>query len=181
MAVSQYFLGQIMMTGFGFAQKGFGQCDGYLVPVQQNSALFSLLGTYYGGDGIRTFALPDLRGRTPMGAGASVDPNWQPPVYPIGLIDGTETVTLTTATLPPHNHTAAASTSAGTSAAPVAGGLLAKGANNVGFYAPAAAPIVQLAPATIGETGDSASHPNIQPCLTINFNIALTGIFPSRN
>lgn len=102
--MSEFFIGQVMLTGFAFAPKYFAQCNGQLLPVNQNQALFSLLGPRFGGDGRTTFALPDLRGRTPIGYAPSVDANWQPPVTPIGQAGGAEAVTLVPADLPAHSH-----------------------------------------------------------------------------
>src|SRR5579859_6633653 len=102
--MSDYFLGQIMLTGFGFAPRGFALCNGQLMSISQNTALFSLLGTFYGGNGTTTFGLPDLRGRTPVGYGTSVDGGWQPSPYNIGQPFGTEAVTLLQSQMPAHNH-----------------------------------------------------------------------------
>ena len=98
--MSEFFLGQVMMTGFNFAPKYWAQCNGQLLPIAQNQALFSLLGTQFGGDGINTFALPDLRSRTPTGYGSSVDSSWQPPAVQMGQAAGSENVTLLPSNLP---------------------------------------------------------------------------------
>lgn len=116
--MSDYFIGQIMMTGFNFPQTNFLQCNGQLMSISQNQALFALIGTYYGGDGVSNFALPDLRSRTPVGGGFnSVDPVWQPPAVPLGAQGGTETVTLTAEQLPVHTHQASATNAPGSDAA----------------------------------------------------------------
>ncbi|AJP72623.1 phage tail protein [Sphingomonas hengshuiensis] len=179
--MSDFFIGQVMMTGFGFAQKYFAQCNGQLLGIAQNNALFSLLGTNYGGNGTTTFALPDLRSRTPAGGGfESSDTNWQPPQYMLGEAMGTETVTLLSMNLPMHTHGLAAQNSPAVEGFPN---------NQYGFaeVAPAGAklygstPLTVLAPQTVGATGGSQAHPNLQPYQAINFNIALSGIYPSHN
>lgn len=175
--MSDFYLGQVMLTGFGFAPKGFAQCNGQLLPITQNQALFSLLGITYGGNGVSTFALPDLRGRLPVGYGASTDPNWQPTNYPQGTAGGVEAVTLLQANLPAHAHVANATTAAG----------VARNPNNAMYGTPSesifgpSGNLVPLAPTDIGLTGSTQPHSNMQPFLAINFNIALTGVFPTRS
>jgi microcystin-dependent protein len=181
--VSSYFVGQIMMTGFGFAQKNFAQCNGQLLGIQQNQALFSLLGTTYGGDGIRTFALPDLRSRTPTGGVQSFDGGWQPPSYVMGQVAGQEQVTLLVPELPAHTHSVTVTSDPGTGVPnPRRPGLtLASCTPDTYFqYGPAVAPM-PLGGAPLSPSGGSQPHPNLQPYQTINFNIAMFGIFPSRN
>lgn len=182
--MADVFLGQIMLTGFGYAQKNFAMCNGQLLPTQQNAALFSLLGVHYGGNGTTNFALPNLMGRTPVGQG----PSWAGGGnYPIGTPGGTENVTLTTQQMPAHMHIFMGTVRPGAVAAPttppgtwaevtVAGG----GTENV-YAAPNAGTMVPLLPAAVTPAGDSQPHPNMQPFRVINFNIALSGIFPSRN
>jgi microcystin-dependent protein len=154
-----------------------------LLPIAQNAALFSLLGTYYGGDGVRTFGLPDLRSRTPAGGGfASVDPAWVGQKYALGQIGGVERVTLLASQLPTHTHTAIVSSDPG-SALP--GGRepgLTLSASNPTTSQPYGPPAgaVPLSGAPLSSSGGNQPHPNIQPYQTINFNIALSGIFPSR-
>jgi len=181
--VSEYYLGQIMLTGFTYAPKFFAQCNGQLMPIPQNQALFSLIGTIYGGDGVRTFALPDLRGRTPMGQGNSpMGGN-----YPIGAVGGVEQVTLSLAQLPQHTHMFAATTTAGAVTIPTASGTYATatipdGAGTENIYAsPSAGADVPLLAGAVTQTGGNQPHNNMQPFRVINFNIALSGIFPSRN
>jgi microcystin-dependent protein len=176
--MSEFYLGQIMMTGFGYPQKGFAQCNGQTLPINQNTALFSLLGTSYGGNGTTTFQLPNLQGRSFYGAGNSADGGWQPSPLPTGAVGGTETVTITVPNLPIHSHLMGATTTAGSNPRSVANTLLAKAGHNI--YGPPS-PGVQLALGTLQYAGGGAAHPNIQPFQVINFNIALTGIFPSRN
>lgn len=175
--MSNVYLGQIMLAGFGFAPRFFSSCNGQLIPVQQNQALFSLLGTQYGGDGVRTFALPDLRSRVPVGSGPSVDATWQPPVYTVGEMAGVEAVSLLPTQMPIHSHAFNAAAAAGTVKAPT--NALYGGFGNEPVYV-APGQLVPLATTTIGPGGGSQPHPNVQPLSVLGFNIALSGIFPSR-
>lgn len=175
--MSDYFIGQIMMTGFSFAPKNFALCNGQLLPINQYQAMFSLLGTQYGGNGTTNFALPDLRSRTPVGYASSVDPSWQPPGVQIGQAAGVENVTLLSPNLPAHTHAINATTTAGTTRNPRSS-LYA--APTVSIYAAPGAP-VGLNPQTLTPAGGNQPHPNVQPYTTINFCICLSGIFPSRN
>jgi microcystin-dependent protein len=180
----QPFLGLIAVTPYGFAPRGWAFCSGQLMAIAQNQALFALLGTTYGGDGVTTFALPDLRGRAALSSG-------QGPVlgnYALGERDGVENVVLTEQTMPAHTHLVNASSSTATLSA-VNGNLLADAA--VSSTAPSGttfAPYRQGnlgAPAAmaaiVAPAGQSQPHTNQQPYLALNFIIALTGIFPSRN
>lgn len=168
--MSDPFIGQIMPVGFNFVPKGFAACDGQLLPVAQNQALFSLLGTTYGGNGTTTFALPDLRGRTPLGFAAN---------EPLGVAAGTEAVTLISTQLPTHVHQAAASTSPGAARSPENNAFGGSGAENL--YAATSGAQVPLNPATIAPTGGNQPHENMQPYNVLNFCIALYGIYPSRS
>jgi microcystin-dependent protein len=179
--VSNYFLGQIMMTGFGFAQKNFAACNGSILAINQNMALFSLLGTRFGGNGQNTFALPDLRGRVPTGAGSSLDPGWNPAAYPLGVVAGVENVTLQSSNLPTHTHGVKVSSTLATTGAPQTGGTLGKPAGGNKLYTPAGSGGLPMVSSTIGNAGSSQPHANRQPSLAINFNIVLSGIFPSRS
>ena len=181
--MSEFFIGQIMMAGFSFAPKLFGQCNGQLLPIAQNQALFSLLGTQYGGDGRTTFALPDLRGRTPVGHESSLDPGWQPPVVRIGQVAGVENVTLLQTNLPGHTHAMNASTSPGDNRIP-ATRVFATSTNSAtaaNLYAPSNGSAVVMNAQSVAPVGGNQPHPNLQPYSTINFCIALQGTFPSRN
>lgn len=168
--MSTPFLGQIMPVAFNFAPKGFAFCSGQVMSIQQNAALFSLLGTYYGGNGVTTFQLPDLRGRTPIGSNAGSD---------IGQLGGVENVTLLPTQMPQHNHTFNADkTTAGTKRAPADGvlgttGTLQMFASSTGGS--------QIPIALLDTTGQSLPHSNLQPYLVLNMCIALNGIFPSRS
>jgi len=167
------FLGQIMMVGFTFNPRGWANCDGQLLPISQNTALFSLLGTTYGGDGRTTFALPDLRGRVPVhtGTGGSLTNR------PQGQRSGTETNTITVGQLPAHGHpiTLQAQTTGDTDD-PNNGVIAGNGLNSFGT-----APDTTLTAGTGGNTGNGQAVNNMQPYNTVRFIIALQGIFPSRS
>jgi microcystin-dependent protein len=164
------FLGETRAFAFGITPRGWAPCDGRLLSVQQNSALFSLLGTFYGGDGITTFALPDLRGRAPLGCDGSVA---------IGARSGTETVTLTAAQVPSHTHAAYASTAAASTAAPSTASLAPLPEGFSAYAAPAAN--TTLAASAVATSGASQPHENMQPSLAVNWCIAINGIYPSRS
>lgn len=171
--MSEPFIGEIRMVGFNFAPRGWALCNGQLLSIAQNTALFSLLGTTYGGNGQTTFALPDLRGRVPLHFGQA--PGLSP--YQIGQAGGSETVTLLLPQIPAHNHGLLASNSEADNATPD-GRLLAQ-AREVTYTSGTAN--TQMNPQAIAPTGGSQPHPNLQPYLTINFVIAVQGIFPSRD
>jgi microcystin-dependent protein len=173
------FVGQLMCVGFNFAPKGYAFCDGKLQSIQQNAALFSLLGTTYGGDGRTTFALPDLRGRSPIGMGNG--PGLNPVVQ--GEASGAQQVTLLTSQIPAHNHILAASNTA-TSTAP--SGLVPATTNDTAIGAEVSAygtatPGVTLAANACGLAGGNQPFSIMNPYLGLNWIIALQGIFPSRN
>ena len=164
------FIGEIRLVPFNYAPKGWAFCAGQLLPINQNQALFALLGTTYGGNGQTTFALPDLRGRIPIGAGQSTAGS----SYPLGATGGQETVKLTTRQLPGHAHAVHASDAAATTKNPT-GAYPARG----GAYA--AAQNVRMKAAMVGRTGRSEEHENRQPYLGLNYIIALQGIFPPQS
>lgn len=169
--MSEPFIGEIRLFAFNFAPRFWATCDGQLLSIAQNPALFSLLGTTYGGNGQTTFALPDLRGRVATGLGAlSGGSN-----YTIGEAAGVESVTLLTTQLPAHTHPVAASTGAATTNVP-SGAVLA--AASTGVYASPAS-LVPTAMTTVA--GSAQAHTNLQPGLVVNACIAIYGIFPSRN
>jgi microcystin-dependent protein len=177
-AASEPFIGQIQYFGFSFTPRGWAACDGQLLPVSSNSALFSLIGTTYGGDGRTTFALPDMRGRVPvhMGAGPGLSS------YRIGDKGGAERVTLTAAQLPSHTHAATlhGNSTVGNAGAPANTTVLA--AVDRGTNYTTAAPNVTMSPSsvTIENTGGSQPVEIRQPYLTVNCQIALIGLYPSR-
>lgn len=178
--MSDFFLGQIMMTGFNFAPRSWALADGQPLSIAQNSALFSLLGTQFGGNGQTTFALPDLRGRTPVGYGASADPGWQPAQVQIGEAGGVENVTLVQSELPSHQHTVSGSSARATSADPTGRTFAVRRSGN-GFASSSAFGLSGAAGFAVGTAGSSQPHPNMQPYAVINFCVALQGIFPPRN
>ena len=157
---------------FEFAPKGWALCTGQLLPINQNQALFSLLGTTFGGDGRTTFALPDLRARTPIHVGSG---------HTLGEGGGEQAHTLSIAELPTHTHVAQGSSADADAAVPT-GNLLAA-VDNTTFGTAYAGPtnLTALAPAAVSNVGGSQAHLNMQPFLTLSFCIALQGIFPSPN
>lgn len=175
--MSQPFIGEIRPFGFNFPPRGWAACDGQLLSIASNTALFAILGTTYGGNGQTTFALPDLRGRAPVhfGNGAGLAP------VTLGETGGVESVTLSSANLPSHGHAVMATANLSTATSPADAVLGAKvGRPGVNFYAPATN-LTALAPGAVGPDGSSGAHPNLQPSLVVNFCIATQGIFPSRN
>ncbi len=171
--MSEPFVGEIRMFAGNFAPRGWAFCDGQLLNVSQNDALFSLLGTIYGGDGRTTFGLPDMRGRIPIHAGSGPGLTTRK----LGTKLGSEKETITVNELPSHTHEIKASTAAGTENNPT--GKFLGASPNVRLYRPAA-PIVPLSAASISSVGGSQSHSNLMPSLCIHFIIALFGIYPSR-
>jgi microcystin-dependent protein len=168
--VSEPFLGEIRLMSFAFPPKGWAQCNGQQLPINSNQALFSLLGTTYGGDGRTTFALPDLRGRVPVHAGAG---------RTLGDRGGEEAHTLSLAELPAHTHPVGPA--AATATTSLAGPSVTLGTSNgAAAYGPPQS-LVAMDPAGLGTSGGSQPHPNMAPSLTLGFCIALQGIFPSRN
>jgi microcystin-dependent protein len=171
--VSEPFLGEIRIFGFNFPPTGWLQADGAVLPIAQNTALFSLLGTQYGGDGVTTFALPDLRGRvaTNQGQGPGLSN------YVIGETGGAETVTLTPTQMPNHSHTLQGASSAASTKSP-GGAVLAETSQPTYASTPGGA---VLNGASIGAAGGGQPVSVLPPYLTLNFCIAIQGIFPSRN
>ncbi|MDD5562547.1 MAG: tail fiber protein [Thermoanaerobaculaceae bacterium] len=172
------FLGQIMWVGFNFCPQGWAVADGSILSIQQNTALFSLLGTTYGGNGTQNFALPDLRGRVPVGVGQG--PGLQ--YYTLGQMAGEEAHTLTINEMPGHSHPFSlfVSSGKGNQPAPVNGSYLAAPASGDRTYASAAPSTVPLAVGNTGVTGGGQPHNNMQPYLVLTPCIAVTGVFPSR-
>ena len=170
--MSNPFLGEVRMFGFGFAPKTWALCNGQLLSIQQNAALFSLLGTMYGGNGVNNFALPNLQSRVPMHRSNDG-------TYVQGAIAGSEQVTVTQATMPSHIHFLVGTTTTANVKLPRS--ALATSAVATDFYYSPATNLSTLNPSSIGMTGSGVGHSNLQPYLTINYCIALQGIFPSRN
>ena len=168
------FVAEIRMFPFNFAPKGWAWCDGQILPISQNTALFALLGTYYGGDGKSTFALPDLQGRVPMhpdqGPGLST--------HYLGESGGSETVSLIESEIPFHSHTINPSVRPADAINPAG---LAAGTGNGMYVAASGTTLTAAAPEALAPTGGSQPHNNMQPYLTVYFCIALQGVFPQRS
>jgi microcystin-dependent protein len=181
--MTMQYMGEIRIMGFPFAPKNWAPCNGQLLSIAQNQALFSLLGTTYGGNGVTTFALPDLRTYVPGGVSQT---------YPLGAITGEYTHTLLQTEIPSHNHfmkvdaTAAGSTNLSTAAAGNSFGQTGSSASEgtapvYNMYSTVVTPMAPMASQALGNGGGSQPHENRQPFLTVNICIALAGIFPSRN
>ncbi|MEC4750559.1 tail fiber protein [Methylomicrobium sp. Wu6] len=177
--MAEAFLGEIRMVGFNYAPQGWALCDGQVLSISQNTALFALLGTTYGGNGQTTFALPDLRGRVPVhpGQGPGLSP------YVLGQSSGVEAVSLNAAQIPAHSHPVAANSNSGGADSPIGNFPAAITDPNSGASINAFATTANGAmnPGVVGVTGGSQPHTNLQPSLCVNFIIALQGIFPSRS
>ncbi len=169
--MSEPFLAEIRMVGFNFAPRGWAFCDGQILPINQNQSLYSLLGTTYGGDGRTSFALPDLRSRTPIHRGDG---------HSLGQKSGAETVTLTAAQIAAHNHAAKASSSVQNSGV-ATGHVLAQTDVAQIYRNPEPATTVAMRSGSITNAGGGQAHSNMQPFITLSFCIALQGLFPSRN
>lgn len=166
--MSEPFLAEVRMVGFNFAPRGWAFCDGQILPINQNQSLYSLLGTTYGGDGRTSFALPDLRGRTPIHVGQG---------HREGQKSGEETHTLSASEMPRHTHVLHGSSSEGDAPVP-SGHVLARTPPMI-YRSPAN--LTPLASGTVTNVGGGQAHENMQPYLAVNFCIALQGLFPSRN
>jgi microcystin-dependent protein len=170
------FVAEIRIFGFNFAPRGWAFCNGQLLPLSQNTALFSLLGTTYGGDGKSTFALPDLQTRVPMHPGQGPGLS----LYDLGETGGTAAVTLVPSEMPAHTHTMSVQTATlGATAAP-AGNTLGRPASGKLYVTAANPALVTMSPSMLAPAGGSQPHNNLQPYLTFNFCIALQGVFPPR-
>jgi microcystin-dependent protein len=171
--VADPFVAEIRIFPFNFAPKGWAWCDGQLLPLSQNTALFSLLGTTYGGNGKSNFALPDLQGRAPMHPGQGPGLS----LHDLGETGGSETVSLLESEIPSHTHVLVASEGDGIERTPN-GQMLATGIGVSGFQTPG--PLTQLSPNALVPAGGDQPHNNMQPYLTFYFCIALQGVFPPR-
>ena len=178
--MSEPFLAEIRMVGFNFAPRGYLDCNGALLPINQNQALFSLIGTFYGGDGRTTFAIPDLRGRVPIHSGGnSSGPGLTPRA--LGSRGGEDTHTLSDAELPAHGHSLQGSGDVSTTDSPVDKVFANRPRRTASYYA-APDNLVSMRAGTVGMSGGSPNaHENTQPSLAIRFVIAVQGLFPSRN
>jgi microcystin-dependent protein len=175
--MSQQFIGELRCFGFNFAPVDWAFCDGSLISISENSTLFQLVGTTYGGDGVNTYALPDLRSRVPIHQGTNSNGNG---TYVIGAFSGTENVTLLVNEIPAHTHSILATTNTAVLKRPIGGTRYAASSSGNTFYA---TPNVTtaIAPTTVATTGGNLPHSNIQPYLTLNWCIALYGVFPSQS
>ena len=175
------FIGSIVLFAGNFAPRGWALCQGQLLSISQNTALFSILGTTYGGNGQTTFALPDLRGRVPVGTGQGL--GMQP--YELGEVAGSQTVTLTTQQMPQHNHFVQVAGGNADTATATNNYLATANANYGGdpvtINTYNGTQTATLNPGSISATGNNLPHDNMQPSLGLNYIIALQGIFPSRN
>lgn len=167
--MAEPFLSEIRLLSFEFAPKGWALCNGQLLPINQNQALFSLLGTTFGGDGRVNFALPDLRGRSPIHVGSG---------HTLGERGGEQAHTLSVAELPTHTHGANATSNNSSATSPSSS--VGYGRSGTLMYGPASQ-LAAMSPAAVSNAGGSQAHLNMQPFLTLNFCIALQGIFPSPN
>jgi microcystin-dependent protein len=168
------FVAEIRIFPFNFAPKGWAFCDGQILPLSQNTALFSLLGTTYGGDGKSNFALPNMQGNAPMHPGQGPGLS----LHDLGETGGSETVSLLESEIPSHTHSISASAVDGTAKSP-AGSKVASGVG-VNMYATAPSPMVNLNGNALAPAGGDQPHNNMMPYLTLNFCIALQGVYPPR-
>ena len=176
--MSEPFVAEIKMFAGNFAPRGYAFCNGQIMPIQQNPALFSLIGTYYGGNGTSNYALPDLRGSVPIGQGQG--PGLSD--YTIGESGGSESVTLIASEVPVHSHGLQGFAGRGGIAAKEpANGMSLTTSQSGSAYAPAGGAVAQMDPGMVGGFGGSQPHNNMMPYLALNFIIALQGVFPARN
>lgn len=174
--MSSPFVAEIRVVGFNFAPTGWAMCNGQLLPISQNTALFSLLGTFYGGDGKSTFALPNIQGQAVLGPGQGPGLS----EHFVGESGGSPTVTLLPSEIPNHTHTLRAAPDPAEVQAPAPDRALARSAPGFAYQSDAAANLVPMAPEALGPIGGGQPHNNMPPVLVLNFIIALQGIFPPR-
>jgi len=170
------FVAEIRIFPFNFAPKGWAWCNGQLLPISQNTALFSLLGTTYGGDGKSTFALPNMQGNAPMHPGQGPGLS----LHDLGETGGSETVTLLESEMPAHSHSFSANSVAGDTNAPAPSVSLTRASNATPYHADQSTNLVNFAFQAVSVAGGDQPHNNMQPYLTLYFNIALQGVFPAR-
>ena len=173
--MSDPFIAEIRIFGFNFPPRAWAFCNGQMLPIRQNTALFSLLGTTYGGDGVSIFGLPNLQGAVPMHPGQGPGLSR----YDLGQSGGSPTVTLLPSELPPHSHSLNASNETGEDRKP-GGESLARSTGGA-LYGPLPASPVSLAPVTLPTVGGGQAHDNMMPFLALNFCIALQGVYPPRS
>ncbi|MBI3893265.1 MAG: phage tail protein [Candidatus Wallbacteria bacterium] len=176
--MAEPFVGEIRLFSFDFAPQGWARCDGATLQVQQNQALFSLIGKMFGGNGVKTFMLPDLRGRVPAGT--------LPTSTLVGQALGAESVPLIASQTPGHTHAMQGTSSNGTQRFPastpmLANAVVAPSSTPLMLYAQPGSTVVPMAPSAVSQTGGGQGHSNVQPSLALNFCIALTGIYPPRS
>lgn len=169
--MSTPYLGEIRISSFAFAPKGWALCNGQLLPISQNQALFAILGTTYGGDGRVTFGLPDMRGRSPVHSGSAL---------PLGTRTGEEAHALTTSEMPGHSHALHGNSDVANTTTPAGTLPAAKGRGGKDLYASGGSAPLSLHPQAIANAGAGQPHDNMSPFLTLNFIIALVGVFPPR-
>jgi microcystin-dependent protein len=173
--MSDPFVAEIRIFGFNFAPTGWAQCNGQLLPISQNTALFSLLGTTYGGNGKSTFALPDMQGNAPMHPGQGQGLS----LRDLGEMSGVENVTLLVSEIPIHTHTLMAAGSDPAESNDATNNVMARSKNG-NAYSTTLNPVTQMSPQALSPAGGSLPHNNMQPYLTLNFCIAMQGVFPPR-
>ena len=175
--MTDQFLGEIRIFGGNFAPSGWAFCNGQILPITQNTALFALLGTQFGGNGTSTFALPNLQARAPLGQGNGAGLSQRV----IGETGGEQNVTLTQNTMASHTHNMSGAATAGASTTPGPTVVLAEPPTVASIYQTSPGPLVTLNPGAVGPSGSGQPHNNLQPFLVLNFIIALQGIFPARS
>lgn len=173
--MSDPFIGEIRLLPYTFAPRDWAFCNGQLLSIAQNTALFSILGTTYGGDGHTTFGLPNLKGRLAMGAGQGSGLT----AHPLGAAVGSATVTLTANELPAHNHQLICDATMGSQPNP--GEAFAAGERGGALYHSNPTSLVPMAPQAMSMAGGGGAHPNIQPFVVVNYCICLVGVYPTRN
>jgi len=170
------FVAEIRIFPFNFPPKGWAFCDGQLLPLSQNTALFTLLGTTYGGDGKSNFALPNMQGNVPMHPGQGPGLSW----HDLGETGGSDTVSLLESEVPSHSHALMAAAASGTKSVPAANSFARVSGGGTPYLASAGAPLVVMSDNSLAPAGGDQPHNNLQPYLTLNFCIAMQGVFPPR-